>query len=97
MDFWRGMVAPGLEGLGYPGGSTELPVSQGLIMTPWAGGGGGGWGAGGGCSLLFDVLFGSATTEIKENCYISNVRKNYWKWKEEEKERNLLALINYMW
>lgn len=97
MDFWRGMVAPGLEGLGYPGGSTELPVSQGLIMTPWAGGGGGGWGAGGGCSLLFDVLFGSATTEIKENCYISNVRKNYWKWKEGEKERNLLALINYMW
>lgn len=97
MDFWRGMVAPGLEGLGYPGGSTELPVSQGLIMTPWAGGGGGGWGAGCGCSLLFDVLFGSATTEIKENCYISNVRKKYWKWKEGEKERNLLALINYMW
>lgn len=97
MDFWRGMVAPGLEGLGYPGGSTELPVFQGLIMTPWAGGGGGGWGAGGGCSLLFNVLFGSATTEIKENCYISNVRKNYWKWKEGEKERNLLALINYMW
>lgn len=66
-------------------------------MTPWAGGGGGGWGACGGCSLLFDVLFGSATTEIKENCYISNVRKNYWNWKEGEKERNLLALINYMW
>lgn len=62
-------------------------------MTPWVGGGGVGSGACGGCPLLFDVLFGSATTEIKEFCFISNVRKNYWNWKEWEKERNLLAII----
>lgn len=66
-------------------------------MIFWVGGGGGGWGVGGGCLLLFDVFFGLVIIEIKENCYIFNVRKNYWKWKEGEKERNLFVFINYMW
>lgn len=65
-------------------------------MIFWVGGGGGGFGVCGGCLLLFDVFFGFVIIEIKEICFIFNVRKNYWNWKEWEKERNLFVIIFFV-